>query len=57
MFIYRDVKEELSDDHFHGIMSTLIQQIDAMAHDETKGGAPTPETCAKLFECISLLIK
>jgi hypothetical protein len=51
----RDVNEELYA-HFHKIMSTLIKQVEPMAHN-LNGGAPTPEVCAKLFECISLLIK
>ena len=56
----RDVKEELYQ-YFHKIMNVLIKQVDSMAHSTTiKGiglGTPTPEICAKLFECISLLIK
>ena len=54
----RDVKEEIYEHgRFHSIMTTLLAQMDAMSHNSFLGGAPTPEICAKLFECISLLIK
>ena len=39
----------------HHIMAVLFKQMDAMAHDSCS--ASTPEVCAKLFECVSLLIK
>ena len=51
----RDVNEEVYV-HFHDIMSTLMRQVEPMAHSPN-GGAPTPEISSKLFECVSLLIK